>query len=364
MKVLFIIRSSAFTNKGGDIIQAINTAEYLRLLGVQVDIRFSNEKIDYAAYDLLHFFNIIRPADILVHINNSGKKFVVSTIYVDLREYEKKISTGFSSYISKLLPGDLTEYLKVIARSLVSREKISSISYLWLGQKKSIKVIAKNAACLLPNSCNEYKRFSATYNINCRYEVVPNGIDETIFKNETPPLIPKNNNLVICVGRVELRKSQLKLIKALNNSNFKLIIIGAPAVNDKKYYEACKEAAADNVSFVHNIPQKELVEYYQKAKVHVLASWFETTGLSSLEAASQRCNIVITDKGDTREYFEDYAFYCDPSSELSILNAVEKAAAASFDERLHTKIYKQYTWMQAAKKTLNAYNEVLGINNP
>jgi glycosyltransferase involved in cell wall biosynthesis len=358
MKILFIIRSTAFTNKGGDIIQAINTAKYLKILGVQVDIRYSNENIDYAVYDLLHFFNIIRPADILAHIKNSGKKFVVSTIYVDMSEYEKKVRQGITSYISKLLPGDFTEYLKVIARSVVNKEKIASRSYLWLGQRRSIKMIAKKTSCLLPNSKSEYLRFSKAYNMHCTYAVVPNGIDETIFKKE-PAGTAKEENLVICVGRIERRKCQLSLIKALNNTKYKLIIIGVPATNEPGYYKECREAAAANISFIPGLPQEELIAYYKKAKVHALVSWFETTGLSSLEAASQRCNIVITDKGDTCEYFEDYAFYCDPSSEKSILDAVRKAAAADVDERLHAKIYKEYTWLQAAKKTLSAYVEVL-----
>ena len=111
--------------------------------------------------------------------------------------------------------------------------------------------------------------------------------------------------------------------------------------------------------FAGRVSQDELIDYYKKAKVHVLASWFETTGLSSLEAASQRCNVVITGKGDAKEYFEDYGFYCEPDSEKSIFEAVKKAAKADFDERLHTKIYKQYTWMHAAEKTLEAYREVL-----
>jgi glycosyltransferase involved in cell wall biosynthesis len=357
MKVLFIIRSTAFTNKGGDIIQAVNTAKYLRLLGVEVDVRYSNEIIDYSSYDLLHFFNIIRPADILIHIKNSEKKFVVSTIYVDMSEYEKKVRQGGTSYISKLLPGDTTEYLKVIARSIVNREKISSRSYLWMGQRNAIRTIAEKAACLLPNSVNEYKRFTNAYKINCNYKVVPNGIDEEIFENELLSE-SKNEDLVICVGRIERRKCQLNLIKALNNTRFNLILIGSPAINEMSYYEECKQISASNISFVQSLPQEELVAYYKKAKVHALVSWFETTGLSSLEAAAMRCNIVITDKGDTREYFGDYAFYCDPASEESIFNAIREASISDFNEELHEKIYQHYTWSQAAKKTLDVYAEV------
>jgi len=69
MKVLFIVRATLLTNKGGDTIQIQKTAEYLNKAGIQVSIKFSNEKIDYSTFDLIHFFNIIRPADMLLHIH-------------------------------------------------------------------------------------------------------------------------------------------------------------------------------------------------------------------------------------------------------------------------------------------------------
>ena len=137
------------------------------------------------------------------------------------------------------------------------------------------------------------------------------------------------------------------------------MIIGSPSANQVSYYVKCKEIAASNVSFIENIEQEKLIGYYKDAKVHVLPSWFETTGLSSLEAGAMGCNLVITGKGDTREYFEDLAFYCDPSSVESIFEAVSKAAAASNDGRLQQMIFSQYTWSNTATLTLQAYNEIL-----
>ena len=69
------------------------------------------------------------------------------------------------------------------------------------------------------------------------------------------------------------------------------------------------------------------------------------------------CNIVITDKGDTREYFEDYAYYCDPASPESIYDAVEKAANNDFNKELQNKIFSRYIWSQTAQLTIEAYKE-------
>ena len=121
------------------------------------------------------------------------------------------------------------------------------------------------------------------------------------------------------------------------------------------YYNKCKSIAAVNIQFIDHIPQQKLLHYYEQAKVHVLPSWFETTGLSSIEGAVMGCNIVITDKGDTREYFENDAFYCDPASPESILFAVKTASFTPHNELLRQRILTNYTWKYAAIQTLKAY---------
>lgn len=361
LKVLFISRATLWKDKGGDTVQIVNTAKYLQPLGVEVDIRLCNEEIDYSGYQLIHFFNIIRPADILLHIQRSGLPYVISTIFVDYSEYERKARGGKAGLLAKLLPSDWLEYVKVLARAVLNGEKIISKSYLWLGQKRSIRKLIRGSSFLLPNSHSEYKRLEKKYGIAHAYKVVPNAIDSSLFRID--PSIQRESDLVICAGRIEGRKNQLKLIKALNNTKYKLVIIGSPGPNQQAYDAACRAAAASNVSFVSNIPQQELLRYYQRAKVHVLPSWFETTGLSTLEAAVMGCNIVITDKGDTREYFMNYAWYCDPMNEQTIFAAVESAAAAPFNEELRSRIQTAFTWNQTAQATLDAYRQVPGIQS-
>jgi glycosyltransferase involved in cell wall biosynthesis len=322
-------------------------------LGVDVTIRLSDETINYEEFDLLHFFNIIRPADILRHISRSGKPYVVSPIYVEYTAYERSNRKGIYGLIAKLLSSDNLEYAKAIARFFLNGEKIISLSYIYRGHYRSVRHVAKKARLLLPNSESEYTRFNRHYRTDSSYRVIPNAIDPALFQNAINS--KRESNLLICVGRIEGRKNQLNLIRAVNNSRYQLIIIGSPSANQLAYYTQCKNEAALNVKFISQLTQQKLVEYYQRAKVHILPSWFETTGLSTMEAAAMGCNIVITDKGDTREYFENYAYYCDPSSPASILNAIEEASKCDFSEDLRLKIFNYYTWQKTAERTREAY---------
>lgn len=356
MNIAMIARSTFFSVPGGDTVQAVQTARQLETIGITAEIRLSNERIDYGQYDLLHFFNITRPADILYHSSRSGKPFVVSTIMCNYAEYDKHHREGVGQLFS-FLSSDAVEYVKTIARWLLRKDHLSAPQYLWKGQRKSIIEILRKAAMILPNSESEYKRIAGQYPGKFKYMAVPNGVNPTLFRFNDA--IEKDDKLVLCVARIEGIKNQLNLIKALNNSGFRLLLIGSHAPNQAAYYMRCRATAEDNVSFLGHIPQAELVKYYQHAKVHILPSWFETTGLSSVEAAVMGCNIVITDRGDAKEYFGTDAFYCDPDSPDSVLEAVKKASAAPLNQNLRQRILQKYTWQQAALTTQKAYQFTL-----
>jgi glycosyltransferase involved in cell wall biosynthesis len=102
-----------------------------------------------------------------------------------------------------------------------------------------------------------------------------------------------------------------------------------------------------------------LASAYAACKVFVLPSLYETPGLSALEAALAGANICITKEGATREYFSDFAFYCDPHDINSIREAIFKAYEASKSDKLRDHILKNFTWNRAAKATLEAYEKVL-----
>ena len=351
-------RATLFSHPGGDTVQIIKTAEYLnKTNSVRVDVKTVSEEVNYKDFDLLHLFNISRPSDSLGIIKKAKLPYVLSTIFVDFSEAEANHFSFSRRILKKIFGIDNIEYLKTLGRISKRQDKLTDYKYFFLGQKKSITKILKNAKLLLPNSNNEYHRLLKCYGIKQKYKVIPNAIDIEIFsdKKGTDKKYEIFTDSIICVGQITPIKNQLNLIKALNNTNYKVFIIGSPSSNAKRYFRKCQKIAADNINFIPYVKQDELSKIYSKAKVHVLTSWFETTGLVSLEAAYSGCNIVITNKGDQYEYFNDHAFYCDPNCPLSILEAVNKAFKAKFNHMLKRKIESNFTWEMTAKKTHEAY---------
>jgi glycosyltransferase involved in cell wall biosynthesis len=357
MKIAFITRSTLYKAQGGDTVQINETASHLNELGIFVTVHSAHDKIDYSNYDLLHFFNITRPADILYHIKKSKTPFVITPILIDYSEYDKVHRKGSAASVFKLFSSDTNEYIKAISRWILGKDKIQSKTFLWKGQKRSIQYILKKTSMLLPNSKKEYTRLIKLYNVTPNYTVIPNGVNEKIFQSDSNAV--KEDGLIMCAARIEGLKNQYNLILALNDTQYKLLVIGHAAPNQRRYYKRCRRIAAKNIIFTGHLTQDELKSYYQKAKVHILPSWFETCGLSSLEAGAMGCNVIITDKGYAREYFEDEAFYCDPGNIDSIYNAVQKAASMTLQKKLKEKILSRYTWKQAALQTLDVYKSIL-----
>lgn len=357
MKVALIARSTLYKVHGGITVQVMETARHLRKLGVDASVHLTDEKIDYAKFDLLHFFDITRPANILHHIKKSGKPFVLSPILIDYSEYDKIHRKGISGFIFRLFSAGRNEYIKTVLRWLLGKDRLPGKSYLWKGQERSIRYILNRVTMILPNSEKEYDQLARAYKIDKPWFVIPNGVDEKLFRPDDS--IQKDERLILCAARIEGLKNQLNLIKALNNTSFRLLLIGEAAPNQKKYYHHCRQIASGNVEFHGRLSQRELMEHYKKAKVHILPSWFETCGLSSLEAAAMGCNIVITDKGYSREYFGDKAFYCDPGDVNSIYESVIMAAREPVQRNLQAKVLNAYTWQQAAIHTQEAYRMIL-----
>jgi glycosyltransferase involved in cell wall biosynthesis len=111
------------------------------------------------------------------------------------------------------------------------------------------------------------------------------------------------------------------------------------------------------IRHISKVPYDQMPSYYKFAKVCVSASWFETTGLTSLEALFCDTNAVAS--GDrAKECLGEYASYCKPDDVLSIKEAIENeyyAPRPSIDEELKST----FTWKNAAEKTLVVYNNLL-----
>ena len=362
MKVLFQSRNSLFLDHVGDTTQVLKTKEYLEKTGIKVDISLELEP-DVSRYDLVHIFNFTRPQETFIQARNAKryhKKVVVSPIFVDYSEYDKKGREGIIKALFRLLNKNQIEYCKILGKVIVTREihkgnLLVLQKGVWRTQKESLKYID----LFLPNSLSEWNRFAKELGIpNALYQVAPNAVDQQLFnpgKVEIDPEHLQFKGCVLCVARIDGRKNQFRLVQALKNFPGKLVFVGKTSQHHYKDFIRLKNFERPNTYFLGNIPHEKLPSLYAVSKVHVLPSFFETTGLSSLEAGIMGCNIVVSDRGDVREYFGNHAYYCEPDSIDSIRHAVLEAYNSPLTTELRKRILENFTWEVTASKTLSAY---------
>lgn len=365
LRVLVSSRTTLFSTPGGDTIQVLKTAESLRLLGCDVTLSIDmNHSLD--GYDIVHLFNLTRPQETYHQARRATRRgipVVLSPVYVDYTEGDRAARGPLQRLVFRSISASNAGYLKMAARSLKNGElNRGTAAVLIKGFRAAQRDLIKMCAVLLPNSESEMSRIRRDFpeTAETRSMVVPNAVDPTLFDADLSVAAPEFTDCILSVGRIERRKCQLQLVRALKDTGLKLVLVGKPGPNQMVYFEQIKREMDGTVSIIDHVDQSSLRQYYAACKVHALVSWMETTGLSSLEAAAMGANIVITDKGDTRDYFGNLAYYCAPDSIPSIREALLRAHSAPRSNLLQDKVRNNYTWTHTARATFAAYREALG----
>jgi glycosyltransferase involved in cell wall biosynthesis len=328
---------------GGHVVQATKTAAALEALGVDVTLTSEADAHDFAGYEVVHSFGGL--PDIGRRARAEGAAVAISPIW-----WSAEYTAGSAALNrAKKLERNLRVGYSIAQRGIVQtaqrlRESIDRHA-----------LIFESADVLLPNSEMEAQQIRNDLRVSTPMRVVPNAIDETEF----PASPPRPRAGVAYVGRLEPHKNQLGLIEELKNSGIALTIAGFSHPHHVGYVERCRRRADASTTFLVDAHHEVVMRLFQSSAVHVIPSWFETTGLASLEAAAGGCAIVTTSRGFAREYFGDLATYCDPGKRGSIRHAVERALSLGPSAPLRERVLSHYTWSRAAHATIDGYRLAL-----
>jgi glycosyltransferase involved in cell wall biosynthesis len=285
-------------------------------------------------------------------------------------EFERVARSGPVGWIARHSNRDVIEALKAAGRGVNNREwSRGSLALFLRGFLRMQHEVVSLSSGLLPDSHSEWLRVAHDLKLDPaddRVTVVPNGFDTetrtSITVDQSPPAhLAQFEDCVLCVARLEGRKNQLNLIEAVRDTDMTLVLAGPATANQSRYVQRVRDSAAslENVHVLGAVTSEEKAWLYSLAQIHVLPSWMETTGLSSLEAAVAGCSIVVSPNGDTRDYLGDDAEYCDPASPSSISDALLRAHARGPSAQLDHRIRTEYTWEKSADVTYKAYARLL-----
>jgi glycosyltransferase involved in cell wall biosynthesis len=151
------------------------------------------------------------------------------------------------------------------------------------------------------------------------------------------------------------RKNVMRLMYAATKYNFKLVIAGSKG--DLKSYAPFQEFASrhDNITILGYLSEEELESYYNRAKVFALPSLNEGVGLVALEAAMHGCDIVITNIGGPKEYYNGHAYLINPYDVDDIGRKILYALSETKQPFLYNYIKCNYCLDASIEALLTAY---------
>ncbi len=345
LRVAFFVYPSAFQNVGGGEILLLKTKEYLEKEGVGCKLFDPwNDKLD--DFDILHVFGAIKDClGLMQSARNKGVKVVLDPIFFSTLQR--------AIYEDGGLKRKAAACLRHITKAL--------FPYFPSGRRSTMLV----ADAVIPNSHVELEQVRRLFGIDKKkMHVVPNCVDPAFERGDENLFMSKYKvkDFVLSVGRIEPRKNQLNLIRALKSFTGPVVIIGDPVSDYPDYYRWCKSEAPGNVIFIGKIGHEDemLKSAYKACRCFVSQGWFETPGLAALEAALAGANVATTSMGCTKEYFSDFAEYFSPSSLKGMRGAIEKVFDKKKNGLLQKHVRESFLWDVAAKKNIEVYRSLLG----
>lgn len=344
MKILFFVYPSAFQAPGGGEILLLKTKEALEKKGLTVEL-FNQWEDKLKDFDILHVFGSVKEClGVMQTAKALGVKIVLSPIFWST------------------LQRSLHEYGSVRKKLQMASQHIAKVTFPIAPSARRKMFLLTDA--LVPNSEAEANQIARLFLIDKnKMHIVYLAADERFAKAEGSEFTNRYGikDFILSVGRIEPRKNQLNLIKALKGSGMRLVFIGDAISSYEEYHRECRRIADNNTMFINRLDHNSslLSSAYAACSVFVLQGWFETPGLAALEAGLAGTRLAVTEAGSTREYFKDYVEYFNPANLRSIRNAIYKAFDRKKASDLKNHIMNNFLWSNAAEKNIKVYKDIL-----
>jgi glycosyltransferase involved in cell wall biosynthesis len=225
------------------------------------------------------------------------------------------------------------------------------------------------------SSAKDTKRF---FNVPVdKMRVVYNGIDTEIY-NGNQEASQNRDGLIMVANTDDRKKGVLYLLQALEllrKDGIKLTIVD-DAARHSSYIEdvgplpsygskLVRKLNLDGmVHFTGRLTREELAQHYSAAQIAVVPSLYEGFGIPAAEAMACGTPVIATTGGALPEVVGDAGILVPPANADALAAAIrqllnDRRAQLQMSEAGKKRVKEQFNWEQAARKTLEVYQEVM-----
>ncbi|MFA6011591.1 MAG: glycosyltransferase family 4 protein [Desulfobacteraceae bacterium] len=200
-----------------------------------------------------------------------------------------------------------------------------------------------------------------------RFSVVPNGINTSIFY--PIPEIKREPDRIIVTNSADMPlKGLYYLLQAVHDISSKrdirLTVIGQPKENGGVVKLIEKLGIGHLIDFTGRISDEEFVKQYARASIAIVPSVYEGFGLPVGEAMACGIPVISTTGGALPEVAGDAAVLVPPKDPAALAKAIinllsDPERAEKLGKAGYKRVMEQFTWKNAAEKTVEAYRETL-----
>ncbi len=369
LRVLFLARQDALAFPAGDTVHLTETRVALAALGVETGLELASRPAA-AGWDVVHLFNLLRADHAFLQaeaVAGCGPPLVVTPLYWNVARLAGDGAEVSPAWLGRW-EGEQRLRRRVLARA--AAVLVSGLRERWLLEEDfgplPVRVVpvgvprqALRPRDVRPGDEREGEKTGGERDVRDDGNGEERASRALLADAGLPPDCP----FVLTVGRISPHKNQLGLIRALRGTDLRVVAAGP--VHDGAYLARCRREGGRAAFFLGPVAAPVLRGLYGLAGAHVLPSWCELPGLSTLEAALHGRPVVITERGTALEYVgrEAGVFPCDPAEPESIrrscLRAVRAAAPASLRRRVLS-----FTWERAAASLVSLYRSLAGAAGP
>jgi glycosyltransferase involved in cell wall biosynthesis len=336
MKVLICAAPDIGLRHGGLQVQISKTVESLTKLAAKV-VLYDPWSNDLANVDICHVFTLNSSMfPFIAHAKQSQIPVVISPV---ANSPSGRFLTRMKTLYLSRMPGVYVD-LRLAKRML----ELSDAVFALTSEEKELL-----SRCF---QCDTSK-----------VHIVHNGVDQEHATAKADVFLDHFGWApdVLFVGRIDSNKNVLRLIKACNDSNLTLAIIGSPLESELDYYDKCRMLAGPNIHFLGYLPSdgELLKSAFAVARVFVLPSLKEVMPLTILEAVLAGCRIVITSNTAMNGILQGDVEYTNPRSAIDIRRKINKALRRPVSQRLQNYVATECTWEGCGERIMRIYQMLL-----
>ena len=310
MKIAIIKPTETISPTGGVKVQGEMWKQGLEQLGHSVSLVGSWDNVDWKSFDIILF---IQFGGILRGMVNALYPINPNLVIAPI------IDTNFSPFQFKLI-------CKYLGNSKI---KLSNVFHDFYSVRNKFKLYLVRS---------EYEKRYVTQSLGISEDKVK--IIPLAYRVTPPESVPIKENFCFHASLLaDERKNVGRLIKAAQKYKFKLVLAGNIRSSKEKEWLNNLLNGYDNISYVGRVSDNQLFDFYSRAKVFALPSINEGVGMVALEASTYGCEIVLTNLGAPKEYYNGMAYLVNPYDIDSIGMAVMNALSGKGN---HQPLLREY----------------------